>query len=470
MQDESQDPRRREELMIRLRARLAVELGGDRVLDAARHPAYAVEGRQPGIVICPETPAEVAIALEIASDEGAAVTPWGGGTQMALGYPLARLDVVLSLERLARVVAHDSVAKLVTVRAGMSIAALNKTLAPLRQMVALDGPLSARATVGGRLATGAPGLRRAAYGTPSRLVQSLLLARSDGTLIHTGGAVSRHDVPGHDLNNVLVGSLGTLGVIIETTLHTTPRPESEATVALAFDDASSIWALLDDLATAPVRPTALVACGPGCVGVDRGLSDSAADALQPAAHLLLLVRLAGAGYAVRKQALAAHTLGQKFGATGMLMLRGGDLTDLWEAVEDLPATVSLTPEEAVIKVRALPSEIGTVVEMARDFGAEHGMRLCWLVDASTGLVWLRVVASAGPGDPPPTPFGAALHALQGLLVRRWRNVVVAGCAPALKPGLSLWGESSQGLEVLRALKSTFDPKAIMNPGRLTGQV
>ena len=117
-----------------------------------------------------------------------------------------------------------------------------------------------------------------------------------------------------------------------------------------------------------------------------------------------------------------------------------------------------------MKVAALPSEIGKAIEVVRVFCMEHELRLCWSADAVAGTAWLRVMGDDGDME----RFGAGLRALQEMLSRRWRNSVVLGCAPALKPHLSLWGADPQGLDLMRALKGHFDPSGILNPGRFGG--
>jgi len=269
---------------------------------------------------------------------------------------------------------------------------------------------------------------------------------------------------GYDLNKIIVGSLGTLSIILEATLRVAPLPESEATVIAAFDEPAALWDLLDDFAAAELQPAAAALCGAGVLAAGHGLAAEHATLLTPAAHPLLLVRLAGALPEIRRQALTVRNLILKFGGTPPLLLPGNAMVAAWDALDDFPATADLAPTAAVIKVSALPSEIGTVVEAARSLGGEHGLRLGWVADAVTGLVWLRVMDDGADGH-----FATALIGLQDALARRWRNAVVLGCAPELRERLPLWGADPQGIELLRAIKRRFDPQGILNPGRFRGK-
>lgn len=457
----------------RLAARFASHLGAEAVLTGAACAHFAVDGQIPSLVVRPQTPTQVAEALALASEEQLAVAPWGGGTQMVTGYPLRRCDVVLSLADLTAIEIGDPADHLVTAQAGCTIADLNAALAPHGQFVALDGPLAERATLGGRLATGSLGLRRGHYGNPRDLIVNLVIARSDGVLMHTGGVANRHMLQhtlGYDLNKLFVGSLGTLGIIVAATVSTADLPTDEATVLAAFNDSADLWELCEDLAAAELHPAALVICGAGTLAAERGLSAAQAEALQPAAHPLLLIRLIGPWHELQRQALTVRSLALKYGAAIPLLVHGPTMVEPWTVLDDLPATVDLLPTEAVIKVAVLASEIGTVVEMARALCAEHGLLFCWLADVATGVVWLRVTSTEdAPAAEQAPPFTAALVGLQTALARRWRNAMVLGCAPALRHLLPLWGADPQGIDLLRIIKQRFDPENILNPGRFERQ-
>ncbi|HKD75593.1 MAG TPA: FAD-linked oxidase C-terminal domain-containing protein, partial [Ktedonobacterales bacterium] len=103
----------------------------------------------------------------------------------------------------------------------------------------------------------------------------------------------------------------------------------------------------------------------------------------------------------------------------------------------------------------------TVIDVARDTCMEHEIRLCWSADAAAGIGWLRIVRDDGDEE----HFSAGLRALQVMLARRWRNAIVVGCSSALRRHLPLWGADPQGLELMRAIKSQFDPAGILNLGR-----
>ena len=133
----------------------------------------------------------------------------GGGTQLDLGMPPARVGPVVETTGLNRIVEYEPADLTVTVEAGMRFAELQRILGEQGQFLALDPPLEDEATIGGAIATNASGPLRFAFGTARDLVIGTRVANPDGSVTHAGGRVVKN-VAGYDLNKLYIGSLGTL--------------------------------------------------------------------------------------------------------------------------------------------------------------------------------------------------------------------------------------------------------------------
>ena len=142
-------------------------------------------GNSPAVAF-PETPAEARETMREAASRGCAVTFAGGRTEFDLGYPLERLDAVLDATRLNRIVEYSPSDMVATVEAGVTLALLQAELAPRGQRLALDPPRSQSATIGGLIAAGGYGPRRARYGTLRDLIVGISLIRADGTSVRGG--------------------------------------------------------------------------------------------------------------------------------------------------------------------------------------------------------------------------------------------------------------------------------------------
>src|SRR5215211_991718 len=218
-----------------LRAALAPVVGTAHVFAEERGQDYRVDRQAPPLVVLPGDPEEVAGCLAAADRLGAAVVPWGGGTAQTLGYPLRRYDVALDLRRLNRVLAYEPGDRTISVEAGITVEALDTVLAAHGQRVTVDCPQPRATTLGGLVATHRTGLRRLRYGTLRDLLIGIRAAHPDGTLTRGGGMVVKN-VSGYDMMKLYLGSLGTLGVVVEVNLKLAPRPPSAGSVLLLFPE------------------------------------------------------------------------------------------------------------------------------------------------------------------------------------------------------------------------------------------
>ena len=205
--------------------------GNERVLTAAGHDRRRDPRRRPGAV---REPGDGRGGRRGPRERGARPQERllfvGGGTDLDLGAPPERLDVLLRTRRLDRIVEHAPSDQIAVVEAGVTAGrARPARSAPRGQRLALDPPLPERATVGGIVAANAFGPRRARYGSVRDLIIGVTIVRADGVVAHGGGKVVKN-VAGFDLPKLMVGSLGTLGLIATATFRLHPLPEESATL------------------------------------------------------------------------------------------------------------------------------------------------------------------------------------------------------------------------------------------------
>src|SRR6185295_5876810 len=193
---------------------------------ASDDATFDVDGVRPGYVCTPGSVDEVSEAIEAASQIVASVIPWGGGTRMTLGFPPRAGSLVLQTERLNEIVEYEPADLTVTVQAGMRLAALQARLGAEGQMLALDPAAADRATIGGLIAANASGPLRLVYGTARDLVIGTRVVNADGVISKAGGRVVKN-VAGYDLNKLYVGSLGTVGVVVELSFKLHPLPQAQ---------------------------------------------------------------------------------------------------------------------------------------------------------------------------------------------------------------------------------------------------
>ena len=219
-------------------------------IDALRN--YAVDGILPRFVVTPTSVEQVASVVALANQHGLSILARGGGSRMSVGGLPERIDIVIETNKLTRVLEHEAPDLTCHVEAGLTLAALQAQLAQKGQWLALDPPDAAQATIGGLLASNASGPKRLRYGSARDLVIGLHVVQANGELSRSGGQVVKN-VAGYDLNKLYIGSLGTLGIIVDANFKLHPLPAAERTLLLTFTNATDAMrttiALLGSLLT-----------------------------------------------------------------------------------------------------------------------------------------------------------------------------------------------------------------------------
>ena len=399
-------------------------------------PADAVLGLVPRLVLEPATLAEAAEAVARCARDRLSLAFVGGGTDLALGAPPASLDAVLRTGALARVVAHAPSDQVVTVEAGMPLGALQAALAPHGQWLALDPPWPERATVGGIVAANAFGPRRARYGSVRDLILGATVVRADGTVAKGGGKVVKN-VAGFDLPRLLVGSLGTLGLVATVTFRLHPRPEAEATVLCRGVDAAQAWAIVRAARDAQLEPSSAAAVA-ASDRLDLGVrfEGFAPGVEAQAARLLALASAAGLA-PDRLDAAAAATFWARHDAART----GGTLR---------------------AKLSAPPSALPAVARDALGplLGELSPSAATWYPTLGLGFV-AGTPAGAAPAARAVEEARASLRALGGALV-------LLDAPPEVRAAADVWGAPPDAFPLMQALKARLDPDRRLSPGRFVG--
>ena len=183
---------------------------------------------------------------------------------MGTGNRPERVDVVVRLDRLDRIVEFDPDNLCVTVEAGMPLARLQELIAEKKVLLPLDPPDGARVTVGGLVAANLSGPRRLQHGTIRDWVLGMRVVLPDGERIRCGGRVIKN-VSGYDMNKLFIRSFGTLGIVTEVTVKLLPMPAAQASVMGLFPDLSGAAAVVEKVLASFLLPEALDLLDPGAL-------------------------------------------------------------------------------------------------------------------------------------------------------------------------------------------------------------
>ena len=442
-------------------------LGADSVLaaeaagGAAELAGYAVDGIMPLAVARPADRDGVAAVVQWAAAHNVAVLTWGGGVHCGLGNPPRRAGVVLDLSRLNRILDDQPADLTATVEGGITLARMQRELAGGGKFVPLESPIAERATVGGILAANSSGPLRYAYGLPRDWLIGVSVIGGDGVETKAGGRVVKN-VTGYDLNKLYIGSLGTLGVIVEATFKLSPRPDTGAALAAAFP-------VLDAGIAAGRSLIAQVYAPQGVQVINSPAARRLGlDTANPTAAAYLLAFFAGRPRAVARRREESARLLRDAGTVSIDALDAADSQSLLQRLTDLGWDDDTLPALG-LKVNLPPAAVGKLAA----YGEATGQGADWgiMADVGFGTVQLLRWDEGAADDAAIADTIAQIAAIQERAQALGGTVVVEHCPLAVKAGIDVWGggPALEGeLAIMRRIKDKFDPAGILNPGRFMG--
>ena len=427
---------------------LAKIVGGDRVAGDPRHlAAAAIDGITPRWLIRVSSIEHVSAVLALASEESLAVVPRGSGSAFESGHPLDRVDVVLDLGGMDRVVDYSPDDLTATVEAGLTAGRLAARLGPRRQWLPVDPPGVAARTLGGLVATGAHGPLRARYGTLRDFLLGVRFVQADGVVTWGGSRVVK-SVTGYDVPKLMVGSQGTLGVLCELTLRLHPRPEAEATRLSTFDSVDAAAAFVARVLDSSLEPNRVEFVNGAALG-RLGLDGHASAAIA--------MSVGSVEDAVRDQLATVEELARSAG--GKTEPGPSDFWDTYATMLSvagrvLALHVSTPPSSLAKTVSALQRALADLVP-----GASAVIAGC----AALGTVDVLLPESAVPAA------ARLVERARGAAADLGGHTIVRRAPPAVRRAVDPWGPIEPGpMALMRALRDEFDPKRVLNPGRFVG--
>lgn len=375
---------------------------------------------------------------------------FGGGTLQGLGYLPERYDEALSLARLDSIVEYEPRDLTIAVGAGCTLAALERRLAAHGQFVPLDAPHAAGATVGGTLASGWLGPRRAAYGRPRDFTIGTTVALADGTIARAGGMVVKNST-GYDVSKLYVGSLGTLAAILRANFKTVPMPAARRLAIAGLPEGTRARAVAH-VAALRVEPVAAL--------IVAGFADEIDGRDGVDGRILLLFE--GSERLVER---ATRELRSALGSAGVpetRLLDGGAAAAFGRVLDAYVST--LGARSATYRSGGLPADSRLRLDAFERVARVNELKLETIEDLRTGDAIARL-SSGTEAD-----LAERLPAFDGERRTALAGARVLAAPPALRARLDVWGAPPASLATMRALKARFDPNGTLAPGRFVGGI
>jgi len=448
-----------------LAARLESILGGKRLFtDPVDCYAYAYDNTRkvfpPSAVAFPETADEVQRIVDACSELRVPVVARGRGTGTAGGSLPERGGVVLSLERMRRIVRMDPANRVVVVEPGVLNQEVQDAAARHGYFWPPDPSSASYSSVGGNLATCAAGPHAVKYGTTRDHVLGLKAVTGTGTLIRTGYYTTK-GVVGYDFTRLIIGSEGTLAVIVEATLKLTPKPASVGGVIVHYRDSASCADAIVAIMGQPRTPSALEFLDAGSLSLLR----SHHPGLVPDdAQATLMIEVDGSTSEVEESAAALLAACANAGLVQAEQSR--ESGQLWAARKALsPLLRDIAPkkinEDVAVPVSRLPELLDGLARLS----TKHRVPNVNFGHAGNGNIHVNLLVDPGRGD--------ELKRAEACLEEVFDLVVALGGTLSGEHGVGSEKRAFIAKELdaatiglMKQVKRVFDPNDILNPGKL----
>ncbi|MGI5994730.1 FAD-linked oxidase C-terminal domain-containing protein [Saccharomonospora viridis] len=450
-----------------VRSALTAAVGEDNVIsDPVALRSYECDGLTgfrvvPELVVLPTDTDGVVAAVRACHDHGVPYVARGAGTGLSGGALPVADGIVISLQRLRRVLEVDPLDRRATLQPGVTNLDITKAAAQYGLYFAPDPSSQQVCTIGGNVAENSGGAHCLKYGFTTNHVLSMTVVLPDGELVTLGGDTTEQLGP--DLRGVFIGSEGTLGIVCEITVRLLPVPETVRTLLADFDSVREAGEVVSDIVAAGIVPAA--------VEMMDNLAIQAAEQAVHAGYTLdaaaaLVVELDGPATECAEQFEQVKAICERHNCTRLHVADNADeRARIWKGRKAAFAAVGRISPDYFVQDGVVPrTRLAEVLGRIEDMGRTAGLRVANVFHAGDGNLHPLVLYDAAAGE----------QERAEKLAKRIAELCV-------ELGGSLSGEHGIGtdkacsmprmfsvddLDTMDRVRSAFDPDRLCNPGKL----
>ncbi|HET9468442.1 MAG TPA: FAD-linked oxidase C-terminal domain-containing protein [Vicinamibacterales bacterium] len=448
-------------------SRAAGIVGGPFVLqDAAARDTYGTDGTKQtaraDLVILPGSTQEVSQVAKLCNDARVPIVARGAGTGYTGGAVPTRGGIVLSLERMNRILEIDQVNLLARVQPNVITGDLQDAVEKVGLFYPPDPASLRQSALGGNVAECAGGPRAFKYGTTKRYVLALEAVLASGEIVHTGSKAVKN-VVGYDLTQLLVGSEGTLAIITEITLRLIPLPQAHATLLAEFADITHAVNAVTQLIQRRVVPAAVELIDAPSL---KALADHAGRPIgTPGAGAALIVEVDGSPESVGPEMLRVEDACRAAHAVQLTRAASeAERDEIWNLRRELsPALKKISTLKLNNDVVVPRGRIPELFALVKEIEQESGLPIASFGHAGDGNIHVNIMLPSeearSRGEQAVRRLFEGVVALEGSI--SGEHGIGFTKAPHL--GLEL---SPEAIALMKRVKAAFDPNGILNPGKI----
>lgn len=416
----------------------------------------------PSAVVWPETTEQVVQIMRFAHENGISVVPRGAGTGMSGGAVPLKDSVVLSMERMNRMLDLDKANLTVLAEPGIINGRLQRDVEDHGLFYPPDPSSMNFCTIGGNVAENAGGPRALKYGVTRDYVMGIEAVLPGGDIINVGVRTQK-GVVGYDLVRLLVGSEGTLAVATKILLRLLPLPENVLTLLCLFSDLEASGKAVSRIVSAGIIPRTLEF-------MDRE-AIKAVEKFQPLGipdnvEALLLVEVDGHAEAIKKEAGKVADICMKLGADVRMADDEGARNRLWECRRRVsPALYHLSPGKIGEDIVVPRDRVPQMLTSLRRLSEETGIKIVNFGHAGDGNIHVNLMVDRSDEE--------EQRKAEALVREIFSLTLGLGGTISGEHGVGITKAPYIGMEIkqselnlMKGIKKLFDPKNILNPGKI----
>jgi glycolate dehydrogenase FAD-linked subunit len=430
--------------------------------------AYAADalgqGSPPDAVVRPGSTTEIAAIARLCNAHRVPLVVRGAGTGYTGGAVPTRGGVVLSMERLNRILEIDELNLLAVVQPNVITGELQRSVDRVGLFYPPDPASLESSSIGGNVAECAGGPRAFKYGTTKRYVLALEAVLPTGEIIRTGSKAVKN-VVGYDLTQLLVGSEGTLAIITEITLRLVPKPPSRATLSASF---GSIQQAVDAV-TALIRRRVV----PACIELVDEDSIRAVEVylerrvVASGATAQLIVECDGAQAAVEQEIAAVLDACREAGSLDIQRASSeAERDEVWSVRRQLSLALRATGLLKINHDVVVPrGRIAALFDVIAALKARYELSVASFGHAGDGNIHVNLMIDRGDEAARARARRAERELFEQVVALEGSISGEHGIGFAKAPYLSI-ELSPDVIALMQRVKSAFDPNGILNPGKI----
>jgi glycolate oxidase len=449
---------------------LRAAVGADHVrVDDTSRETYGADALKRGhpadAVVTPEGADQVSAVVKVCAAHGVPFVPRGGGTGYTGGSVPVRGGVVISLERMNRILEIDEDNLVAVVEPNVITGDLQAAVERVGLFYPPDPASLKTSVVGGNVAECAGGPRAFKYGTTKQYVLGLQAVLPNGDIVETGGKVVKN-VVGYDLTHLLVGSEGTLAIVTRIILRLVPKPPVQSTLRATFPTIEAAARAVNNVIKARVVPAALELIDGDSLEAVAAYLNVRSLAPQGTAALLLL-EVDGIPEAVAEEARRCEQACRDAGATEVLRARDdAEREELWRVRRELSFSLrTITPiklnHDVVVPKGRIPQLFALVSRLKRDYR----LRIPSFGHAGDGNIHVNIMVTPGDDDEMRRAHEAERVLFEGVVALEGSISGEHGIGFAKAKYLPLELDA-ETIAIMKSVKRAFDPLGLLNPGKI----